>query len=80
MSDSVVLKLIEQWDAKLVADWRETAEACAPFDNAEAVARRRCLSNAQFECNRDVVCTEATCDGWRDWLEDAAALVAVAKQ
>lgn len=76
--DAVTLKLLEQWNAKFVAGWRETAEACAPFDVVEAVARRRCMANLIPECIEG--CTAETCIGWRDWTFDAEAMIKAARE
>lgn len=61
----------------LVADhFRESAEAIAPFDNAEAVARRMCLDNGIPEC---AACSEATCEGWKEWLSYAEQVIALVR-
>lgn len=58
-------------------NFRESAEAIAPFDNAEAVARRMCLDNGIPECHghKWPACTETTCVGWKEWLPYAEQVV-----
>lgn len=65
------------------SNFRETAEAIAPYDTAEAVARRRCLANGIPECfgiKGMPCCTEATCSSWKEWLPHAEQIVALAKK
>lgn len=62
-------------------DFRETAEAIAPFDNAEAVARRMCFDNGIPECHgvKGPGCSVETCSGWKEWLSYAQEIVALVR-
>lgn len=57
-------------------DFRRKADRIAPLDSPENVARRMCMNNCIPECVR-LGCTEVTCIGWEDWLEDAQAVTAL---
>lgn len=61
-------------------DFRESAEAIAPFDSEAAVARRMCMNNHIPECLIYHKCTEATCIGADDWAADAKEILALVRE
>lgn len=42
----------------------------------EDIARGMCFRHMQQECAIHFNCTEVTCEGWKDWIEDAEAVLA----
>ena len=62
----------------------EDAMFIAPYDTAEAVARRMCINNGIQECcmphDGRAACSEATCEGWEEWLPYAERVLEVVRQ
>lgn len=62
-------------------NFREDAEALAPFDSSEIVARRMCFNNGIPECHgsKGPPCSVETCEGWREWLHYAEEITALVR-